>query len=146
MLDGSFERQLRGRWMNGQLCHPPLSHPTDASIDYLWRDWLSLAELSAVSVCPACCLSFYTPEGRAMTHTHTHHTLCISSVVHTHTSTYAQILLTSSMQQKKIRHPCIHAEVCSFASHIRSGCVPRDTHVVTAAQPSLPKQSKTKTL
>lgn len=85
-MDGSFESYLRGRWMNGQLCHPPLSHPTDASIDDLLRDWLSLAELSAVSVCLACCLSFYTPEGRAMTHTHTHppHTLYFFRGPHTH--------------------------------------------------------------
>lgn len=106
--------------MDTQPCHPLRLNPqTPQSVIYggIGRVWLNGAVLS---VCPACYLWLYTPQGEGhdtLTHTPTRSPSLPWS---THTSTCAQILLTSSMQEKQIRHSCIHAEAalpstCSWA-------------------------------
>ena len=126
-----------GRRMDGRMDSSVLLPPITPQSIISTADWSSLAELSAASVCPACCLSLYTPKGGGLwhthntptrtqthtdTHTHTHTHFSSSPSLSTHTATCAPVLLTSSMQQKQIRHPCIHAGLCSSGSQIYGVC------------------------
>ena len=120
-------------WTDGQLCPPPPHHP---SIDYFYS-WLVESGWAEHCERLPCLLSLiiHTQRGRAMTHsqhthphpnphrhTHTHTHFSSSPSLSTHTATCAPVLLTSSMQQKQIRHPCIHAGLCSSGSQIYGVC------------------------
>lgn len=136
-------------WQRGQSkrrhpsVFPPPSHP---SIDYLWAglvesDWAECCE------CLPCLLSLiiHTHRGRAMTLTHTDTRTFLSTppLVHTHRdmrSDFAYII-----HAVETDHACIHAGVCSFASH-NTVCVLHDTHARwQAAQPSSPPPEQTHT-
>lgn len=115
---------------------PPIPHPTDASIYYLWGDWSSLAERSSAERLP-CLLSLiiHTQGEGHDTLTHTH-TLSVSPVVHTHThldlrscaqlSDLAYIIHAAETDQTPM-HTCWNALLC-FSHTV---CVLHDTHTLT---------------
>lgn len=117
MAKALFDK-LERKWMDFKR---HAAHPKMLQSSICGGDWSSLAgvkrSLSAVSVCPACCLLLYTPRGRARTHsnTPTHadvctHALSISPLCRTQThhdmhSGLAYIIRAAETDQTPV-HTC----------------------------------------
>ena len=134
-----------GRRMDGRMDSSVLLPPITPQSIISTADWSSLAELSTASVCPACCLSLYTPKGGGLWHTHNTPTRTQTRTdTHTHTHTFPHLPRCPHTPRHALRsclhHPCSRNRSdtraymldCAPLALRYTVCVLHDTRAVTS--------------